>query len=889
MSTVKTFNATQSALVNSLNVNWNDHSGGTENVDLPKAMLVGFTDDLTGEDRFRAIESGSFAAFLYGAYGAGLRVYELQGPFDENTVAYSRLPQTGLSSLGDLIPDGAYGANYYHSISVGSSERMPLAFLQYGAYLMPYANGGASVDTSRGSHPPTLQLTLGEVCGLDSIQIRTMKQAYWMGPYQFYKGLPMHVYWLAQCTAATVQEPWQTSAELRWRTAEGAAEHTIPISGSTSGVDLPAATFGGINAYDPAQMTTPRWFLSVSGSTYTVTSLGSSASLRTIVLPCEGGTEYHIKSGIPGTLRAASFGSNVALGSTSTHGIEVTSSSDPNETTLTTGADDTRLVIQFFIESDVSAYGATLDKALTDVVVETAPRSSIQLQVSITADSGVTTTSDWTTIYSAGMGFSVNCSPTGGYVGKAAANTFQWAPILASGASGTLEQTSAVFRWRPTGGQATETALTTEQSVTLPANTFTTDAVEWQVETVVNGTRMVSDWMELSTVEALATAVPLSPIGTLVDGSAPALFRWAHYITTGTAPTGADLQISADGGNTWTQLAHVSGSDTFYEAAAGALSAGDLWWRVRSYNTDDAAGDWSPAAPITVVAAPPAPTVTADATPRPLISWQSEGQQGYEIRIDGEAVHRDWGTASSWQMTEILADGTHLIEVRVQNSYGLWSEYGSTAVTTANVPGGEISLSLTGRESVALSWTAAGYESFRVLRDGKLLTVTQDFGCVDDRAGAGAHVYQIVGLLSGGYFGLSNEIVTEVSIPCPMLLDVARGVWLRLTHFLSGQRQISDGWKPDVNLVHYSGRGYPTAEIGAARSRTVTLRPAFTPEMRSDAEALSALCGKRLFYKDPRGAAFPAVITQLTCETQKQRFVFTLTLEEIDDGGGGGA
>ncbi len=755
MSIVKTFNATQSAMVDSLNVNWNDHSGDTAAVSGAKYFLVGFTDDLTGEDRFRAIEAGSFSMFLYGGSGVALRVYELQGAFDEASVTFSRIPQSGYVSIGDLAPDGASGYNAYKSVSVGSRADLPLLFLKYGALLRPYANGGATVDTSRGSHPPQLALTLGAVCGLDSIQIRTSKQAYYGGPYQYFYGLETRIRWIAQCTAPTAQAPRQTSAVLRWRTAPGETEHEISVTGSLNTVTIPANTL---------------------------------------------------------------------------------------------------------------------------------PTGSAQVQVTVTADSGVTTTSEWTTLQSAGVGWSVDCSPSSGFVAKTEANTFRWAPVLSYGASGELEQSAAVFRWRPAGGAATSISLTTEQSVTIPAGTFSTDTVEWQVETTINGVTQTSDWMELSTVDALPTATPLAPVGTIVDGSAPITFSWLHEISTGTAPSGADLQVSSDNGSSWAALAHVSGSDTSYIAAAGALSAGNILWRVRSFNSDGVAGAWSAGAQIVVVAAPPAPAVSADASPRPLIFWQASGQQGYELRVDGSLISAEWGAASSYQATEIFSDGTHVIEVRVQNVYGLWSEWGSASIVVANVPGGAILLSAEGGEQAALSWTAAGYEGFWIMRDGARIAVTENFSFSDDRAGAGARRYQIIGLLSGGNFGASAEVEARISIPCPMLLDVRGGTWLRLPTFLQGQAAISDGWAPDVGLVHYSGRGFPTAEVGAGKSRTVTLRPAFPAGQRDAAEALTGLIGKLLFYKDPRGAAFPAVITQLTGETQQQHFAFNLTLEEVDGG-----
>lgn len=511
---------------------------------------------------------------------------------------------------------------------------------------------------------------------------------------------------------------------------------------------------------------------------------------------------------------------------------------------------------------------------------------TIQWQVEITANSGVVTTSDWFSATVSGNGWTMSYSPAGGYLPKTKANTFSWAPVKVSGADGTVTQSAAVFRWRPKNGVATEVSLTTEQSYTVPANTFVDNDIEWQVETTNNGVTQTSAWMQISTEEELATAVPLDPVSTIVDGSAPITFRWSHEIGTGTEPTGADLQISRDDGTTWSDLTSVSGSDTSCVIAAGTLSAGSALWRVRSYNTDHAAGAWSDPAQIVVVDASPAPIVSAPAVPLPLVTWQAEGQQGWELRVDGETVAHAWGSDSSWQLSDILADGQHVIGVRVQNQYGLWSAWGETAITVANSAGSAISISATGGDAVALAWVSGAYSVFRVLRDGAVIAETTAQSFTDDHAAAGLHSYQVIGILASGNYGVSSVVTATVRIRSVMLQDAGTGEWLSLPAALQGQSLISSVITPDVVTVQYAGRGYPLAEIGEARARSLSLRPAFPTAQAAAAKALEALVHKQLFYKDPFGEAFPAVITALSKDTRHHAIVFNLTLTETSGGDG---
>ena len=239
---------------------------------------------------------------------------------------------------------------------------------------------------------------------------------------------------------------------------------------------------------------------------------------------------------------------------------------------------------------------------------------------------------------------------SGAFVDDSAVNIFRWnigynkdytvsAPVV---------QASAVFQWR-NGSAGTVNSVSVSgagQSVEIPANTFpaSTAALQWRVSrvTMADGAVWEADadfWINLTTIDSLSAARIVSPSGAYLTGNEANAFLWEHVIATGTAQTKAGLQYSADAGESWESLAAVTGAAQSVIVPADTLPGGALLWRVRTFNSDGAAGEWSDPAPIVVYAAPPAPTLLpVDPVPRPVLRWQSAEQQAFEARADGVSL-----------------------------------------------------------------------------------------------------------------------------------------------------------------------------------------------------------------------------------------------------------
>jgi hypothetical protein len=272
-----------------------------------------------------------------------------------------------------------------------------------------------------------------------------------------------------------------------------------------------------------------------------------------------------------------------------------------------------------------------------------------------------------------------NLAPSSGSIVPANVTTFSWAEAATGVCYESITRASAKFCWRKSASDTVKEIAVpgTATSITIPANTFSGDSIQWQLSVTANsGVTTTSDWMTLSLTDVDSTAVAVAPDRAVLDGSSSNVFKWEHVISTGTAQTKAELQQSTDG-STWTALATVTGAANTWTAPAGTFTSGTKYWRVRTYNSKGAAGAWSAATQFIVLAAPATPPVSIVSTePRPEIRWQSDEQQAYQVEIDGVyASGTRFGTGKTWKAPFYLDDGSYTVRVRVQNEYGFWSPW----------------------------------------------------------------------------------------------------------------------------------------------------------------------------------------------------------------------
>lgn len=475
-------------------------------------------------------------------------------------------------------------------------------------------------------------------------------------------------------------------------------------------------------------------------------------------------------------------------------------------------------------------------------------------------------------------------SPASGYIPKNAANTFSWQNAGEYDAYTAQSQTAAVFHYRVgTSGAWQTRSLTTGTSTTLATGTLTGDVMQWYVS-VTSSSDVTTDSpvYTLSTTEALPTATPIAPVGTIVDGTAPTEFSWSHEISTGSEQTAADLETSADGVS-WSQLASVTGSAQTYTVPAGTLPAGTLYWRVRTYNQDASPGDWSESAQIVVVAPPFVPAVTVVSSPRPTVTWTAQGQEGYQVILGGYDSGQIYGTAKSWTPPDYLPDGQYTARVRVVNVYGLWSDFGGTVFTVSNTAGAAIALTAAQEDgNAAMTWTASGYDGFYIYRDGEKIAETADLAFTDRYAAAGTHSYQIRGVYSGsGNYGLSDVVPLTITLDAIILTDPETGAQLAVRHCLASNLEIQRQRSRAVTYQHYRGAALPSAEIAPDEDETYSFAPVFLAAERENMLAFEAVLGRVMHLRDIHGTALFGVIDAMSMAVMPQRTSYAVTVTAV--------
>ncbi len=229
----------------------------------------------------------------------------------------------------------------------------------------------------------------------------------------------------------------------------------------------------------------------------------------------------------------------------------------------------------------------------------------------------------------------------------------------------------------------------------VPDNTVVTNKnYQWRAKiTTDDGETGWSAWADFTTQDAtpgLPTIV--SPQSKYLDGETAITLTWEHNVSTGSVQHAYDLQYKQTGD--WTSIvSHSVSSAQSYTVAANFFTAGQMYWRVRTYNTDNVPGDWGTSSANVVQAKPVTPIIQSITTaPRSTINWQSVGQQAYQLIVKNASgvVMQDtgevYGTAKSKTIDLYLTDGNYTFDLTIQNGQGVWSDHAIQSVHISNSP-----------------------------------------------------------------------------------------------------------------------------------------------------------------------------------------------------------
>lgn len=477
---------------------------------------------------------------------------------------------------------------------------------------------------------------------------------------------------------------------------------------------------------------------------------------------------------------------------------------------------------------------------------------------------------------------------SGAFVNRKQKNTFTWAckddTDLTQVCFAEIKQASAVFEWRVKNASTSNTIRVSGATTacTVPANTFPSGTIEWRVKVTANsGTTTTSAWQEITTTDVTPTAKPVSPSGIVIDATIVNRFSWQHIISTGTPQSKADLQWSADS-TTWNTLATVTGENQYYDVPANTFTSGTKYWRVRTYNTDGTPSEWSEKAEFIAINAPSAPSIVIQSTgPRPRITWQTSEQEAYQLTLsNGYATGTVYGTEKAWRSPVYLADGSYTVRVRVQNKYGMWSEWSAAALPISHTEGEAITLTVTAGHEAALTWQTAGsYDFYIVERDGAAIARTVQKQYIDHTS-IGSVTYRVRGCYADSdNYGVSNSDAAEILPETNMICDLETGVWLEMRLSETQLRTNRTTFAAGVSTVHLAGLAYPVEERSEQRDRALSVACAWPHAQRAAALALEALVGRLVCLKDRYGNMVIGSLPSLesNCDEFMRRYSFTVS------------
>ena len=375
------------------------------------------------------------------------------------------------------------------------------------------------------------------------------------------------------------------------------------------------------------------------------------------------------------------------------------------------------------------------------------------------------------------------------------------------------------------------------------------------------------------------TATATKPKNTYAGSWDTIRFEWTYKSENGIPQKKYELQYKDTSHTEWTELQTGETANTYADIPPNTLVAGTVYWRVRCTNIYDTASAWSTEVSFTAQGKPPTPTVSATTSPRPVITWTGEGQLAYQVKADGTALYTAYSTDGQYKVKEYLSDGAHTASVRIQNEYGLWSDWGTADFTVTNTPGAAITLFAAGGEKAALAWTETDHEAYYVYRDDIPIAKTTGYTYTDQMA-IGTHEYKVRGA-TGDNYSMSNEVMVTLSVDMPEIAALSDMQWLKLEYSTTQNSPLGVSVYQDVAYQFYAGRRYPVAETSQQITKVYSFNVAF--DDAAQAAAFEGLLGKTVVYRDQHNRLFTGPLMAYELSVDQFFSAFSCSIQQTDN------
>lgn len=375
------------------------------------------------------------------------------------------------------------------------------------------------------------------------------------------------------------------------------------------------------------------------------------------------------------------------------------------------------------------------------------------------------------------------------------------------------------------------------------------------------------------------TVTAIKPKNTYAGSWDAINFEWTYASREGLAQKKYELQYKDTSHTDWTALASAESANTNVNIPPNTFAAGIVKWRVRCTNIYDAVSAWSTEVSFTAQGKPSTPTVSATASPRPVITWTGEGQLAYQVKVDDAVLRTAYSTDGQYKVKEYLNDGAHIAAVRIQNEYGLWSDWGTAEFTVANTPGAPITLFAAGGEKATLAWTETDHKTYYIYRDDIPIAKTTAHTYSDQMA-IGTHKYKVRGV-AGDSYSMSNEVTVTLSVAAPEIAALGEMQWLRLEYSTAQNSPLGVSAYQDVAYQFYAGRRYPVAETSQQITKIYSFNAAFNDA--AQAAAFEGLLGKTVIYRDQHGCLCTGPLMGFELSIDQFFRAFSCSIQQTDN------